>query len=136
MSSKKTDRLINIFPKYFWITHVLNVSLQFFSILFNSQTCQKGNSPLALRPLRKSYQVLLYPIKQKWYQTYSRLKHLLSYENDFYCLLYCNTKWSLLSQLFIFISNISSKEEVWCDTSSVKFFFSFNFSVRILLRYF
>ena len=29
MSGKKTNRLINIFPKYFRITVVLNVSLQF-----------------------------------------------------------------------------------------------------------
>ena len=131
----------------------------FYSILFNSQTRQQGNSPLALRPLRRSYQVLLCPIKQKWIQTYSRLKTLTSVR-----LLYCNTKWTLLSQLFIFISEISSKEQVWCDTlsanffslkfirllwvvfssqfevirwnSGYKFFFSFNFSVRILLRYF
>ena len=141
---------MNIFPKYFWITVVLNVSLQFsfyfllltdpsarkqffssvankeelpgtimsnevkmvpdiheiynfeqllfemshfnfYSILFNSQTCQQRNSPLALQPLRRSHQVLLYPIKQKWYQTHSRFNM-----NDCYRLLYYNTKLSLL----------------------------------------
>ena len=128
---KKTDRFMNIFPKYFWITVVLNVSLQFsfyfllltdpsagkqpfssaaskeelpgtimsnevkmvpdiheiynfeqllfkmshfnsHSISFCLQTRQQGNSSLALRPITRSYQVLLYPIQQKWYQTYSR----------------------------------------------------------------
>ena len=89
MSSKKTDRLINIFSKYF---------LNLYSILFYSQIRQQGNSPLALRPLSRSCQVLLYPINQKWYKTYSRLntliliwKWLLSFviiiaiQNDLYC---------------------------------------------------
>ena len=128
MSSKKTDRLINIFSKYF---------LNFYSILFYSQTCQQGNSPLALWPLSRSCQVLLYPINQKWYKTYSRLntliliwKWLLSFvviiaiQNDLYC-----------RSCYIYLKK-SSKEEAWCDTSNVKFFFSFNFSVRILQRYF
>ena len=45
----------------------------FYSILFNSQTCRQGNNPLTLQPILRSYQVLLCPMKQKWYQTYRRL---------------------------------------------------------------
>ena len=40
--------------------------------------------------IRRSFQVLLCPIKQKWYQLYSRFKTLNYFNiND---LLYCNTK--------------------------------------------
>ena len=77
----------------------------FYSILFYSQTCQQRNSSLALQQIRRSYQVLLCPIKKKWYQTYSRFNM-----NDCYRLLYYNTKLSLLQQLFISISKLSTEQ--------------------------
>ena len=119
MSSKKTDRLINIFSKY-----VLNL----YSILFNSQTRQQGNSPLALRPLRRSYQVLLYPINQKWYKTYSRLntliliwKWLLSFviiiaiQNDLYC-----------HSCYIYFKNkLQKRSMMWYFKRQILFFIQF-----------
>ena len=154
---------MNIFPKYFWITVVLNVSLQFsfyfllltdlsarkqpfssaankeelpgttmsnevkmvpdiheiynfeqllfemsrfnfYSILFNSQTCQQRNRSLALRQIRRSYQVLLCPIKQKWYQTYRRFIWMtvivcyITIQNYLYCL-YCSSCLFLFQNL-------------------------------------
>ena len=44
----------------------------------------------------------------------------IAIQNDLYC------------SSCLFLSKISSKEEVWCDTASVKFFLSFNLSFRII----
>ena len=138
MSSKKTDRFINIFPKYFRITVDLNVSLQFYFILFNSQTYQQGNSPLALWPLRRSYQVLLYQIKQKWYQTYSRLKTLILIWKWLLSFVILQHKMILMVVVvyFYFKNKLQRRRMMWYFKRQILFliqFFCYNFPKVFLI---
>ena len=88
----------------------------FYSILFNLQTHQQENSPLAVQPIRRSYQVLLCLIKEKQYQTYSRFEtFILKYRvNDFYRFLYiCNTQKDLYcSNCFFYFKHKSQRKSM------------------------